>query len=113
MKNLKLFYKEEIKKLALNLKEGKPKSRKLESLSAKGLGDSEEAKALAAFLYPLPSIYQMKHQARYLYLAYATIRGKDLSLVESNPKTPHDPKTLAYIMEKMDKSFKEKEVTNV
>ncbi len=113
MKNLKTFYKEEIKKLALNLKQAKPKTRKLQSLYSKGLSDSEEGKALAKFLYPLPSIFQMKHEVRYLYLAYAIVRGKDISKVESNPKNPHDAKTLAYTLEKMEKIFKEKEVANV
>lgn len=103
--NLKLFYKNEIKTIAANLKVAKPAARKLESLCARGLKDSDEAKALSETIRSLPYIGAMKIEARYLNLAYSVIRGKDISKVELNPKTPHDPAILQKYLDRMQVLF--------
>lgn len=115
MNSLKLFYKKEIKEIAETLRVSKPKSRKLQSLRAKGLSESEEGQTLSKDLAGV-YISSLRVRVRYLYLAYALIRNKDPKKVEKNYPN-HDSAYLDKIMNTMNKSFedsqKEKEVSNV
>ena len=112
--NLKTFYKNNIKSIAAQLKEVKPAFRRMQSLNSKGLGLELECTELSKKLLYV-NIPALKTQARYLNLAYAVIRGKDLSKVETNPRIPHDEKVLAKLIEKMGQDFnaQNKETSNV
>lgn len=100
------FYKNQIKTIGAQIKLVKPASRKLQSLWSRNLSESPEAEALRKIIYAHPSVESLRHQARYLNLAYALIREKDISKVETNPRTPHDPQVLQKIMDQMAKDFK-------
>lgn len=99
------LYKQKIKTLSANLKLAKPASRKLQSCWSKGLADSPEADAARQVLYSFNSIHSMKTEVRYLLLAYAVIRGKDLSKVETNPREAHNPEQLQKTIHKIELEF--------
>ena len=100
---MKQFYKTQIKLVAETLKFAKPASRKLRSLWDRGLTESEEYKSL----YPqVPgNIPALQRRARLLNLAYALVRGKDISKVETNPKVPVEMKEIENFMAKMELEF--------
>lgn len=101
---MKHFYKTQIKEVAATLKFAKPASRKCQSLWARGLGESAEYTELAPKLYKI-NIPVLQRRARLLNLAYALVRGKDMSKVETNPKVPVDMKEIEAFMTKMEQEF--------
>lgn len=105
--NLRKFYKQEIKKIASQLKILKPAGRKLSSLYAKGICCTIECGELEKICQNLPPEYILSSRSRYLNLAYAIIRNKDLSKVEKNNKegNQYNPETLDKLLKEMEKSF--------
>lgn len=102
---MKQFYKTQIKEVAATLKFAKPASRKLESLWARQLSESAEYQELYPKVVPI-NISALQRRARLLNLTYALIRGRDISKVETNPKTPVEMKELEIFITKMELDFK-------
>lgn len=110
MKTLKQLYKNQIKKNAQILKELNPLSRKIQSLNSKRLWQSEEyVKSIERFkeLNSGLSRLDRRHETRYLLLAYATIRNKDLTKVEKNYPQGVDLNYLSRLMTKYQDLLKE------
>lgn len=108
--NLRQYYKQQIKKVSAELKTLKPAFRRLQSLNSKGEGLSEVAQNYRSQLKNV-NLDALKHQARYLNLAYALVRGKDIAKVETNPRVAHNPEMLLKFMAEMEKQFLIKEKT--
>lgn len=104
--NLRKFYKQNIKEIAATLKMAKPAFRKLQSLNSRGEGLGAEACEIREKLKYI-DIGSLQYQARYYNLAYALVRGKDISKVETNPRIPHDPEMLTKFMSAREVEFKE------
>jgi hypothetical protein len=108
--NLRQFYKNQIKATAQAIKVVKPAFRKLQSLNSKNLSDSSEALDLQKVLNDHMFLGSLRDKSRYLNLAYAVIRNKDLSKVETNPKSAHSESWLKKVMEQMETEFNSQKV---
>lgn len=96
MNSLKSVLKEEIKSLAKSQKETKAEIKR-----------KQKAGECAASLQE--KLVYSTENTRYHYLAYATVRQKDLSLVEPNPKKVHDPEKLKKLLDKITQKFESAE----
>jgi hypothetical protein len=87
-RSLFAFYKEEIKTRAAALKTDRSLVRQMQSLRSKGLGETKEYSDLFGKTNSSSSqscLFYEREKIRKLYLAYALIRGMDLTRVERNP----------------------------
>jgi hypothetical protein len=87
--SLKQFYKAAIKNLSREISQRKHLVRTISSLASRRQNESVEFSALKAKLpnwfYGQSELHYQRLQARRLYLAYATLCGRDLATVEKNP----------------------------
>jgi len=95
MKNLKLFYKNQVKTISQIIKDQKKQLIATQKEESKGKSVTPPAWKLQMDRRPL------REKARYLFMAYALVRGRDLSTVERNPDA-HDSEKLKALMEKME-----------
>lgn len=93
MKNLKKFYKEEIKEQSLALKE-----LKKEIKTRQKNGDISASTLQSRLHFDRISM-------RYLFLAYASVRGKALDTVETNPREAASEAKIKETMLSMEKAF--------
>jgi hypothetical protein len=93
MKTLKYYYKETIKSLANEIK-----TSKADTKVAQRAGESRASGMQS-------DMVSQRRRARYLYLAYASIRGRDLSTVERNPRKEHDKVLLDQTIAQVKKAF--------
>lgn len=100
---LRQFIKEEIKHEAALLKQTKPLGRQIQSLWDRGLGESEEYVAKSAKRSELNKLYRFPNETRYLYLAYAKVRGRDWRTLEKYPEKINE-KTIDSVIEFLTKN---------
>lgn len=114
MKNLKQYVKEEIKHHSALLKESKPLERQLRSLWDRKLTDTPEYQAKQLRSRELNQSYRISLEMRYLYLAYAKIRGRDWTKLEKYPEKI-DEKNIDSAVEYLQSKFNSlaKEVSDV
>lgn len=107
--NIVFFYKQNLKHLASCYRFAKYSHRRLHRLSSKKENSlyELELKAMQENWAQLPE-YLRHIEIRYLYLAYASIRGKDLNKVEVNPRVPHNSEILTKVINKMDEVFSQR-----
>lgn len=101
MKKLIRFYKDKIKSFSSQIKATRSAFKSAQRANSKDQWrlDCELAK--------------LRHEARYIFLGYARIRGRDLETVEQRPHSPHDPAELIKQMAKTQAEFKKSmEVSN-
>lgn len=104
---LKQFIKEEIKHEAALLKQTKPLGRQLQSLWDRKLGDSPEYLSKSEKRSELSKLYRFPYETRFLYLAYAKVRGLDWRSLEKYPEKINE-KTIDSAIEFLTKNHAEK-----
>ena len=101
---LKQFIKEEIKHEAALLKQTKPLGRQLQSLGARNLRGSAEYTSKSQKLSELSKLYRFPYETRFLYLAYAKVRGRDWKILEKYPEKINE-KTIDSAIEFLTKNY--------
>lgn len=107
--NIISFYKQNIKqsaKLSKTLKYGYRRVQRYGTIKNVELQKQEQL-IIDLELAKVPR-YLKTIEERYLYLAYAVIRGKPLDKVEIKPKTAHDPEKLAKAIALLEQSYNER-----